>query len=255
MALEIRDLVLRMARENPKWGYTRIRGALANLGHDIGRTTVKRILEQYGLDPAPERGRRTSWASFIKVHLDVLVAADFFAVEILTLRGFVRHLVFFVIDLSSRRVHFAGIAVDPDAAWVTQMARNVTDPEDGFLHGKRFLIHDRDPLYTRTFDAVLKAAGMESIRLPARSPNLNAYAERFVRPIRSECLDRLILVGEHSLRRALGAFVDHYHGERNHQGLDNRLIVPKDIPAGVTAPVLCRERLGGLLRFYHRRAG
>jgi putative transposase len=253
-AQEVRDLVVRMARENPSWGYTRIRGALANLGHEVGRSTVKRILAQHGLNPAPERGRRTSWASFIKTHLDVLAAADFFAVEIMTLRGLIRHLVFFVVDLGTRRIDIAGVAVDPDAAWVTQMARNLTDPVDGFLRGKRFLIHDRDPLYTRPFDAVLEAAGMESVRLPPRSPNLNAFAERFVGSIRSECLDRLILVGEPSLRRALEAFVDHYHRERNHQGLDNRLIDPGDLHQGAIGPVRCRERLGGLLRYYHREA-
>ncbi|MGI0149408.1 MAG: helix-turn-helix domain-containing protein, partial [Thermoplasmata archaeon] len=159
---EIRNLVLRMARENPRWGYTRIQGALGNLGHEIGRMTVKRILEEHGLDPAPERGRRTSWASFIKTHLHVLAAADFFAVEVLTLRGLVRHLVFFVIDVATRRVHITGIAVDPHGAWVTQLTRNLTDPADGFLRGKRYLIHDRDPLYTTTFDAVLKAVRVQS---------------------------------------------------------------------------------------------
>src|SRR5258708_15188456 len=110
------------------------------------------ILKEHGLDPAPERARQTSWSSFIQAHLSVLAATDFFAVEILTLRGLVRHLVFFVIDLGSRRVHVVGVAVDPQGAWVTQMARNLTDPEGGFLHGKRFLIHDRDPLYIGTFD-------------------------------------------------------------------------------------------------------
>ncbi len=251
---EIRDLVLRMARENPRWGYTRIQGALWNLGHEIGRSTVQRILEEYGLDPAPERGWRRSWASFIKAQLHVLAAADFFAVEILTLRGLVRYLVFFVIDLGSRRVHVAGVAVDPQGTVVTQMARNLTDPEDGFLRGKRFLIHDRDPLYSKTFDVVLRASGIESLRLPARSPNLNAYAERFVRSIRSECLDRLILVGEASLRRALEAYVEHYRLERNHQGLGNRLIQPSELPPRSSGPIHCRDRLGGLLRFYTRMA-
>lgn len=253
-AMEIRDLVLRMARENPRWGYTRIQGALGNLGHQVGRSTVQRILEKHGLDPAPERARQTSWASFIKTHLDVLAAADFFAVEILTLRRLVRHLVFFVIDLGSRRVHVAGVAVDPQGAWVTQMARNLTDPEDGFLRGRRFLIHDRDPLYIGTFDVVLEASGIESVRQPARSPNLNAYAERFIRPIRSECLDRLILVGEASLRRALEAYVEHYRLERNHQGLSNRLIEPAEPSPDPSGPIRCRDRLGGLLRFYTREA-
>ena len=252
--LEIRDLVLWMARENPRWGYTRIQGALANLGHEIGRSTIHRLLVEHGLDPAPERGRRTSWASFIKTPLDVLSAADFFAVEVLTLRGLVRHLVFFVIDLGSRRVHVAGVAVDPDSAWVTQMARNLTGSVDGFLRGKRFLIHDRDPLYTPAFDAGLKAPGTESVRLPPRSPNLDADAERFIRSIRSVCLDRLILVGEASLRRALVAYLEHYPLERNHQGLGNRLIDPAARGPRSFGPLRCRNRLGGMFRFYDRKA-
>jgi putative transposase len=251
---EIRDLVLRMARENPRWGYTRIQGALWNLGHEVGRSTVQRILEEHGLDPAPERARQTSWASFIKTHLSVLAAADFFAVEVLTLQGLVRHLVFFVIDLGSRRVQVAGVAVDPPGAWVTQMARNLTDPEDGFLRGKRFVIHDRDPLYTKALDAALKASGIESVRLPARSPNLDAYAERFVRSIRSECLDRLILVGQASLYRALEAYLEHYRLERNHQGLGNRLIETAEPSPDPSGPIHSSNRLGGLPRFYTRHA-
>jgi putative transposase len=243
-----------MARDNPRWGYARIQRALWNLRHEVGRSTVQRILEEHGLDPAPERGRRTSWASFIKTYLHVLSAADFFAVEILTLRGLIRHLVFFVIDLGSRWVHVAGLAVDPQGGWATQLARNLTDPVDGFLREKRFLIHDLDPLYTETFEGALKAAGIESIRLPPRSPNLNAYAERFVRSMRSECLDPLILVGEASLRRALKSYLEHYRLERNHQGLENRLInPPKHLPLS-SGPIGFRERLGDLLRFYTREA-
>lgn len=249
-----RELVLCMARENPRWGYTRIEGALSAAGHEISRSTVKRLLEAHGLDPAPERGRRTSWAQFIKTHIDVLAAADFFAVEVPTLHGLVRHLVFFVIDLASRRVHVAGIAIDPDGAWVTQCARNLVDPVTGFLHGKRFLIHDRDPLYTEAFSNVLRSTDTKPLRLPARSPNLNAFAERFVKSIRTECLDHLILWGEGSLRRAVEAYVTHYNAERTHQGLDNQLLTPPALPPPSSGPVRCRDRLGGLLKYYFREA-
>jgi hypothetical protein len=137
---------------------------------------------------------------------------------------------------------------------VLRMARNLTDPEDGFLRGKRFVIHDRDPLYTKAFDAALKASGIESVRLPARSPNLDAYAERFVRSIRSECLDRLILVGQASLYRALEAYLEHYRLERNHQGLGNRLIETAEPSPDPSGPIHSSNRLGGLPRFYTRHA-
>ena len=137
---------------------------------------------------------------------------------------------------------------------MTQVSRNVTDASDGFLTGNRFLIHDRDPLFTAAFRETLAAAGVEVVRLPARSRNLNAYAERFVRTIKESCLDRLILVGEGSLRRAVAEFIEHYHRERNHQGLGNQLIVPRPARAIDDERILSRERLGGLLKYYHRPA-
>ena len=250
----IRDLVVLMARENSRWGYTRIVGALRILGHEIARTTVKRILLAHGLEPAPERGKRMEWKTFLAAHWEVLAATDFFKVEIMTLRGLVRHLVLFVIELKTRRVHVAGIAIDPDGRWMAQVARNLTDAFDGFLIGKRFLIHDRDPLFTEAFREILESVGVEPLRLPPRSPNLNAFAERFVRSIKSECLDRMIFLGEASLRRAIEHFVAHYHEERSHQGLGNELIAPATMDPGGDGPVSCRKRLGGLLRFYHGEA-
>ena len=135
-----------------------------------------------------------------------------------------------------------------------QMARNLTDAFDGFLIGKRFLIHDRDPLFTGTFREIVKSMGVEPLRLPPRSPNLNAYAERFVRSIKSECLDRMIFLGEASLRRAVENYVAHYHEERNHQGVGNELIAPSELDPPADGPISCRKRLGGLLRYYHREA-
>jgi len=176
-----------MAGENPRWGYTQIRDALANLGHPIGRNTVKRILQDHGIEPASERSRRTPWKTFLQAHWEGLAAADLFTVEVLTLGGLRRYFVLFVAELKTRRVKISGIYHQPYGEWMEQMARNLTDVVDGFLRNARHLIHDRDPLYTRSFDEILKSAGVQPVRLPPRSPNLNAYAERFVRSVKITC--------------------------------------------------------------------
>ena len=245
--------VVRMAVENPQWGYTRIRGALSNLGHEIARTTVKRILHDHGIDPAPERSRRLPWKTFLQAHGEGLTACDRFTVEGLTLAGLPRDLVFFVIALPSRRVTIAGIHPPPYGAWMEQMARNLTDPVDGCLRRARSLIHDRDPLDTRVFGEILEGGGVQPIRLPPKSPNLNAYAERFVRSI-EECLSRVVPLGEGHVRLLVGEDVDHDHRERNHHGLDNQLLPRPPPPVSLAADVQRRERLGGLLNFYHREA-
>jgi transposase InsO family protein len=251
-ARDIEQLIVRMAQENPTWGYTRIRGALRNLDHEIGRTTIKRILADKGIEPASTRRKGMSWETFLKLHWGAIAAADFFSVEALTHAGLIRFLVFFVIDLKSRRAKLAGIAPEPDGRWMKQMARNLTDAEDGFLVGTRYLIHDRDPLFTADFRQILRSGGVRTVKLPAQSPDLNAYAERFVRSIREECLSRVIPLGECHLRWMVGEYVKHYHLERNHQGLGNELIEPSgELGQGRVA---CRERLGGLLRYYYRRA-
>ena len=247
----IRELVLQMARENLSWGYTRLQGALANLGHNIGRNTIRRILQQAGLQPAPQRHKGMSWKQFLKIHWDSLAAADFFTVEVWGLTGLVRYVVLFVIELTTRGVEIAGIAPDPDGHWMKQVARNLTDPLAGFLANKKYLIHDRDPLFTEAFTQILKMGGVKSVKLPPQSPNLNAVAERFVRSIKSECLERMILFGEASLRRAVEQFMAHYHRERNHQGLANRLIQPEQSVGQADGIIQCRHRLGGLLRYYH----
>ena len=253
-AEEIAALLVRMAGENPTWGYTRLRDALRHLGHEVGRNTVKRILLIHGIEPAPERNRKMSWKTFIKAHLGELAAADFFTVEVLTLMGLSRTFVFFVIDIETRRVQIAGITNQPCEAWIMQIARNLTDTEDGFLRGIRYLILDRDPLYTRAFRATLKDSGVEALRLPARSPNLNAFAERFVLSAKSECLGRIVPLGENHLRRAMSAFVSHYHSERHHQGLGGQLVVADENTRQAEGEVRCRERLGGMLNFYYRDA-
>lgn len=161
-------------------------------------------------------------------------------------------MVFFVIDLPTRRVEIAGIAPTPDGFWMHQIARNLVEGFDGFLRGKRFLIHDRDPLYTKGFLELLEKAGVRSMRLPPRSLNLNAYAKRFVLSIKSECLDRMVILGERHLRHVINEYTEHYHVERSHQGLDNQLI--DDFSDGQSGHVVQRERLGGLLNYYYRDA-
>jgi putative transposase len=243
-----------MARENRSWGYTRIQGALQNLGHEIGRGTIAKVLKEAGVDPAPGRQKGTTWKEFLRTHWDVLGAADFFCVEVWTALGVVRYHVLFVIRLATREVHIAGIIPEPNGPWMKQMARNLTDGSDGFLSNCRYLIHDRASLFSEDFRRILAAAGVESLRLPARSPNLNAIAERFVRSIRESCLDRLVLIGASSLHRATSHFVLHYHQERNHQGLENKIIQPGFNPLPTEGTITCRRRLGGLLRYYYREA-
>jgi transposase InsO family protein len=254
---EIADLAVRMACENSLWGYSRIQGALENLGHRVGRTTIASILKQHGIEPAPERGRRVTWSQFLKAHWSVLAAADFFTVEVWGPRGLVTFYVFFVIELATRRVEIAGITPNPNEAWMMQIGRNLTDPDDGFLADgfladKRFLIMDRDSKYSLAFRTLLNNSGVEIVRLPPRSPNLNANAERFVRSIKSECLSRMIFFGERSLRKATREYATHYHRERNHQGIENRLIESDDRPRSAAGAIDCSSRLGGMLRFYHR---
>jgi putative transposase len=251
---EVEQLIVRMASENRSWGYDRIAGALANLGYDISDQTVGNVLRRNGLPPAPERRRTNTWAAFIRTHLALLAGTDFFTAEVLTLRGLVTYYVLFFIHLESRRVVIAGITVHPDEAWMKQIARNATMDEDGALLGCRYLLHDRDTKYTRSFRAIIASGRVKPLALPARSPNLNAYAERWVRSIKEECLSRVILFGERSLRRALSNYVEHFHAERNHQGKGNVLLFPRATDRQCEGPVLCREQLGGLLRYYHRQA-
>ena len=250
----VERLIVRMAKENRDWGYDRIVGALANLGHEISDQTVGNILQRHALPPAPERKRTTTWAAFIRTHLALLAGTDFFTAEVLTLRGLLTYYVLFFIHLESRRVNIAGITVQPDERWMQQMARNVTMEGCGALRDCRYLLHDRDTKYAQSFRAIIASGQVKPLALPAHSPNLNAYAERWVRSVKEECLSKVVLFGERSLRRALREFVEHFHAERNHQGRDNVLLFPRDTKIRRDSPVQCRKRLGGLLRYYHQEA-
>jgi len=248
---EIRRLVIRMAEENPTWGYTRIQGALKNLGHRVGRSTIRRIVKAAGLPPVPQRP--TSWQTFLKAHWGVIAAADFFTTEVWTWRGLVTYYTVLVMDLASRRVHILGSTPHPNDVFMSQIVRIVTAADDGVLIGQRVLICDRDRKWSRAVRQRFADAGIRVVLTPQRAPNANAHAERFVRSINEECLDRMIPLGERHFRRAITEFVEHYHFERNHQGLDNRLITRTPV-ADAAGRVRRRSRLGGLLNYYERAA-
>ena len=252
---ETRTLVIRLALENKAWGYRRISDVAKSLGHEVCKTTVAAILEAAGIEPAPERGKGMSWSEFLRIHWAAIASCDFFNVEVLTLRGYVRFQVFFVMRLSTREVEIAGISPNINGAWMLQMARNLTDVHDGFLLGMKYLIHDRDPLFTRAFTELQGGSGVTCRKLPAKSPNLNAHAERFVRTAR-ETLSQHIFFGERHLRYGLSETMAHYHAERHHQGLGGKLIRPavSNDNANADGQIECRERLGGLLKFYSRKA-
>jgi putative transposase len=251
---ELVKLVLRMAKENPSWGYDRIQGALANLGHYVSNKTVGNVLRAHGVDPAPERTRQSTWKSFLAAHWDVLASVDFTTIGIWTKTGLATCYLLFVIEVASRRVDFAGCTTNPDESWMLQIARNLSDAEDGFLCRKKYLLMDRDTKFSETFRITLEEAGVKAVRLPPRSPDLNPHIERFMRSVKEECLDRMIFFGERAVQTALADFLAHYHAERNHQGLGNRLFKPGEEVGLAEGKVMCRERLGGMLKYYYRKA-
>jgi putative transposase len=208
------------------WGYDRIAGALKNLGHNVSDQTVGNILQRFGVAPVPKRRQQTTWAEFIRSHLAVLAGIDFLTVEVLSSRGLTTYYILFFLHLETRRVTLAGITQHPTEEWMVQMARNAVDDIDGALLGTRFALHDRDTKFCSSFQTMLQFSGVQPILLPRCSPNLNAFAERWVRSIKEECLSKLILFGEASLRRTATEFTKHYHHERNHQGKENRLLFP-----------------------------
>jgi transposase InsO family protein len=245
---ELRELVLRLARENPRWGYQRIAGERRGLGLTVSASTVRNLLASAGLGPAGERAG-LSWREFLRAQAQTMLAIDFFTVETISLR---RLYVLFYIELGSRRVHLAGCTPNPDSAWVTQQARQ----RAWTLHVRatpiRFLIRDRDSKFTRDFDAVFRSEGVEIIRTPICSPKANAIAERFVRTVRAECLDWLLILNRRHLERVLRVYVDHYNRERPHRALDLQPPVPERLTLRLASSarpgaLVRRDRLGGLI--------
>jgi transposase len=253
---ELSEMVVRMARENPSWGYDRIMGALSNLGQKLSDQTVGNILRRHGIPPARKRSGNATWKDFIAAHMAVLTGADFFTVEVLTWQGLVTYYVLFFLHLETRRVSLAGITRHPTEEWMAQMGRNAIDETSGYLRQQRYVLHDRDTKFCKEFRDALAAGGVKCLRLPARSPNLNAFVERWVRSVKEECLSKLILLGGGSLTRALTQFQEHYLFERNHQGKGNILLFPKadQLPTSYGPSIECQQRLGGLLKYYYRRA-
>jgi len=250
----IQDLVLQFATENPLWGSRKIKGCINLLGQNVSHQTVINILKRNGIDPKHRSGKGKTWESFTKAHLNVLWATDFFTYEVLTLFGPVTHYVLFFIHLETRKVHLGGITIHPNGQWMKQVARSITDPFNPPLGNAKLLIMDRDTKYTSEFRKYLSNFAIESIRLPIMSPNLNAFAERFVRSIKEECLNHMILWNWRSLDHVVREYIKFHNHERCHQGLGNVIPIPDPRARNRSGEIIKQTRLGGLLNFYHHEA-
>ena len=247
---EVEALILRLARENARWGRRRIQGELGKLGHAVSASAVRAALRRHRVPPAPQRQHATTWRAFIQHHRDQLLACDFFTIETLFLKTL--HVLFFL-EVGTRRVHLAGCTAHPTAAWVTQQARQFAWMRQEADAPPWFLIRDRDAKFPPSFDTVFAAEGVEVIRTPYRTPIANAYAERWVESVRAECLDHLLIVNEAHLRHVLTRYVAHYNKARPHRGLDQRTPIPH-APGATCGPVRRRNVLGGLIHEYDREA-
>ena len=247
---EIVEKVLLLAKNNPDWGYEHIAGTMRYLGYDISASTIRNILDSYGIVPDPERRLRGDWFQFIETQQYVTAATDFAQVERLAPHGLVRESLLFFMDIGSREVCLGGIVHNPDSNWTTQIARNMCDMWDGFMLGKKYLIHDRDSLFNRRFDSVFESIGIEIKKLPPFTPQMNARMENFIRAIKTECLDKIIFTSERQLRLAVKEYLEYWNHYRPHAGLGGRMVKP--YPQDMNAPIRVVSFLGGLLHGYRR---
>ena len=250
-------LAIRFAKETPKWGCDRIQGELKKLGYELSDTTIENILKRNGIEPAPIRGESSgSWAEFLKAHWETLAATDFTTVDVWTPTGLRTIYLFFVMELRSRRVQFVGSTEHPNEEWMLDAVQRATAPNAilGGTDHPTVLIMDRDTKFSKAFKEKLKQKGVEPKKTAIRAPNMNAFQERFMLSYKSEMAWRLIFFGKAILDRATAIYLEHYHEERPHQGLDNQLIIPLSEPPDVSAPIETTKRLGGMLKSYRRAA-
>jgi len=252
---QVVDLVVRLAQENPRWGYLRIVGEFRHLGVRVSASSVRRMLRRHRIGPAPRRGGPT-WTQFLRAQAGGLLAVDFFTVETI---GLTRLYVLFVIEVERRRVHLAGVTAHPTGVWVTQQARNLLMDLNDWVHHFRYLIRDRDTRFTTAFDTVFAAAGIAVAKTPPRAPKANAFAERWVRTVRSDCLDWTLIWSERQLHQVLDEYVRHYNTARPHRALDLQSPVPTRTlsavgPSAGRSSVRRVDVLGGLINEYRRAA-
>ena len=245
----VKQRIIDIAKDNKHLGTRKLFGFMKYLGIKVSPSSISRILKEHGIEPCPDRPEKTTWNEFVKTHWDTLVAIDFFHTEIYTMGGLVRYMVLFAIDYKTRKVEIAGIIPQAHKDWMKQMARNLSDPFDGFLKDKKYLIMDRDPLFCKDFIMILKAGGIKCRKITAACPDMNPVAERYVRTIKSESVNRMLIFGEKHLRHIVSEYVDYYNHSRPHQSLDQDMIEP--LPQG-EGEIECHEHLGGLLKSYRR---
>jgi putative transposase len=246
-------LVVRMARENPRWGYIRLQGELLKLGHRVGASTIRRILQRHRIPPAPLRHTDTSWRQFLRTQATSMLAVDFFHVDCaLTLR---RVYVLFALEVGARYLHVLGVTGHPDGPWTTQQARKLVMDLGEHVARFRFLVRDRAGQFTASFEAVMVDAGIEVVKIPPRCPRANCFAERFVLKVRTEVTDRMLIFGERHLRRVPAGYAAHYNGRRPHRALQLRPPRPASpVPEPVYGGIRRRPILGGLLNEYDAAA-
>ena len=247
---EVVEEVLHLAERNPDWGYKRIAGTMKYLGYDISASTVKNILDEHGIVPDPERRLRGDWDQFIETQQYVTASVDFAQVERLTPSGLIRESLLFFMNIGTREVRLGGIVHDPDGNWTTQIARNMCDMWDGFMLGKKYLIHDRDTLFHRRFDMIFESIGVKIKKLPPFTPQMNSRMENFIRAIKTECLDKMIFTSQGQLRIAVREYLEYWNHYRPHEGLGGSMVMP--YPQNMDAPVREVSFLGGLLHGYRR---